>query len=316
MNYIKEINAFYDTIERNPLSTSAVTLWHALMHINNKARWQATFTVAASILKYKASLTDSTFKRARTELAGKGYITYESRSGNQAPIYHIHSLMYDASETTNQPETSPTEPPTKQKEYRIIPNQEPNITWQTNQDMTCVTDHKTNHSAGHHPDPLIKQNNKKNKQKTDNIMQTDAHRFYQQNFGIPTPFVSKAIATWVQDTSNELVIYAMERTLERGKTTWGYTKAILHTWKSKGIRTKEAAKADTRDFRKQTQQPTLEVIPEWFQTLEQQRQHKPTNNSSTTQDEATILAQTQALIEGARRQRGPHTGARYKHYSK
>lgn len=47
MNYIKEINAFYDCLERHLLSASAVTLWHALMHINNKAMWIESFTVAA-----------------------------------------------------------------------------------------------------------------------------------------------------------------------------------------------------------------------------------------------------------------------------
>lgn len=46
MNYIREINAFYDRMEQEPLSGSAVSLWHTLLHINNKAhqewssRWQ------------------------------------------------------------------------------------------------------------------------------------------------------------------------------------------------------------------------------------------------------------------------------------
>ena len=39
MNYIKEINAFYDLMELEPLSASAVNLWHTLLHINNKAIW-------------------------------------------------------------------------------------------------------------------------------------------------------------------------------------------------------------------------------------------------------------------------------------
>ncbi|MEI3598650.1 MULTISPECIES: hypothetical protein [unclassified Oceanobacillus] len=36
MNYIKEINAFYDHQEREPLLGSAVALWYTLMHMNNK----------------------------------------------------------------------------------------------------------------------------------------------------------------------------------------------------------------------------------------------------------------------------------------
>lgn len=104
MNYIKEINAFYDQLEWNPLSASAVTLWHALMHINNKTRWMEEFTVAAKVLMLKSGLTESSFKRARTELKAKGYIDYKpSKNTNQAPTYKILSkLDLQTDHATNQ----------------------------------------------------------------------------------------------------------------------------------------------------------------------------------------------------------------------
>ncbi|MFD1037201.1 hypothetical protein ACFQ3N_02010 [Virgibacillus byunsanensis] len=91
-DYIKQINSFYDKIERNPLSASPVTLWHALMHINNKAMCTESFTVAAPALRLKSGLKESTFKRARTELKEKGYIDYQSRNNNQAPVYQMIEL--------------------------------------------------------------------------------------------------------------------------------------------------------------------------------------------------------------------------------
>ena len=86
----------FDYIERNPLSASAVTLWHALMHINNKARWLESFTVAALVLRLKSGLMNSSFKRARTELKEKDYIDYESRGNGQAPVYRMVGLQNGA----------------------------------------------------------------------------------------------------------------------------------------------------------------------------------------------------------------------------
>ncbi|WP_147294856.1 hypothetical protein [Oceanobacillus arenosus] len=42
------------------------------------------FTVAATVLRLKSGLKESSFKRARTELTEKGYIDYKSRPNNQA----------------------------------------------------------------------------------------------------------------------------------------------------------------------------------------------------------------------------------------
>lgn len=94
MNYIKEMNAFYNQIEINPLSSSAVALWHTLMHINNKTGWKQTFTVAAGVLRIKAGLKDSAFKRARIELHEKDYLSFQSRGGNLAAQYEMHSLLF------------------------------------------------------------------------------------------------------------------------------------------------------------------------------------------------------------------------------
>lgn len=93
MNYIKELNAFYDWLETNSLSTSAIALWHALMHINNKAGWAEEFGVAASVLCVKTGLADRTIRNARNELKQKGRIDWSSRKGNQSAMYKIISLL-------------------------------------------------------------------------------------------------------------------------------------------------------------------------------------------------------------------------------
>ena len=96
MNYIKQVNAFYDRLELNPLNSSEIALWHGLMRVNNKTAWSNKFTVASSTLcKYsgiKDTSKSSTFYNARNGLEQKGYITWQSRKGNQAAEYSIINL--------------------------------------------------------------------------------------------------------------------------------------------------------------------------------------------------------------------------------
>lgn len=79
-------------MEREPLSASAVNLWHTLMHINNKAAWIEEFTVSATVLKLKGGLTDSSFKRARKELEERGLVKCRSNGRNSAPSYKMKRL--------------------------------------------------------------------------------------------------------------------------------------------------------------------------------------------------------------------------------
>lgn len=101
LNYLKEINAFYDWLELNSLSTSSIVLWHALMHINNKAGWAKEFTVATSVLSVKTGLSDRTIRNARNELKQKGRIDWKSRSGNKSAIYTIIPLSEIVSGSTS-----------------------------------------------------------------------------------------------------------------------------------------------------------------------------------------------------------------------
>ena len=94
MNYIKEINAFYDWLETNTVSDSAIALWHALMHINNKAGWIPEFAVAISTLETKTGLKKDAVIRARHRLQQLNRITFKSRSGQQSAIYKILPFEY------------------------------------------------------------------------------------------------------------------------------------------------------------------------------------------------------------------------------
>ncbi|USK61307.1 DnaD domain protein [Peribacillus asahii] len=92
MNYIREINAFYDWLELNELPKSAVLLWHALMHLNNKSGWQETFTVARSVIEAKTGLKKDAYYKARNQLKQSGLIDFKER-GTKATAFKIFSLL-------------------------------------------------------------------------------------------------------------------------------------------------------------------------------------------------------------------------------
>lgn len=89
MNYISEINEFYDWLETNQIPKSAIALWHALMHINNKARWVTVFPVAISTIESKTGFKRSELFEARNILQQKGRIRWKPRGGNLSAEYEI-----------------------------------------------------------------------------------------------------------------------------------------------------------------------------------------------------------------------------------
>lgn len=92
MNYIKLLNAFYDQLETNPLSTSAIALWHAFVNVNNKTGWRNEFSVAVSVLRIKSGLSEKSVSNARNELKQKRYLDFKSRKGNQSALYQLIDL--------------------------------------------------------------------------------------------------------------------------------------------------------------------------------------------------------------------------------
>ncbi|WP_085994137.1 DnaD domain-containing protein [Oceanobacillus senegalensis] len=272
MNYIKEVNAFYDRMETDPLSSSATSLWFALMHIYNKTRWCPSFTVAGTVLRMKSGLKVTSFKRARTELKEKGYIDYQSRSRGQAPIYQMKSLVLDRDQRVN-------------AEADQHKDQDQDTGQENNQHADQGTDQDTGDTTGQekdqHKDPLFKQKvGKKKDNLTSTLYTSEAFLFYQENFGKISPYISNSLQEWLNEMDEDLVIEAMKRTLERNKTSWNYVKSILQSWKDKGILTLTAAKEEDRAFRNKKKASqgysasysSKDIVPDWFK--ERQRKNR------------------------------------------
>lgn len=245
MNYIKQINAFYQRQETNQLSSGAANLWHTLMHINNRAGWVKAFTVAATVLCSKANLADSTFKRARMELRDKGYIHYESRGGNRAARYQMVSLE-------------------QSKENGKMDH---------NRGLRVEERAKKKNSLDDNPVPLFKQNETKQK---DTTAAAGAMDFFQKNIGVMSPYIKSDLVKWVDVMGESLVMVAMKRALERGKENWGYMKGILQAWSDKGFTTVKEIESERLEFRRKGNKEksrlgrvrNKEVVPDWFHERE------------------------------------------------
>ncbi|GAB3042124.1 DnaD domain-containing protein [Virgibacillus ainsalahensis] len=275
MNYIKEMNAFYNRIDFQPISSSAVALWHTLMHFNNRCGWKKEFSVAASMLQLKAGLKATAFKTARKELQDNGYITFQSRGSNRAAMYQMISQQVDfqqEEDTHQQPssfphhcETStPADPSTHSTDHR--PNNTPG--------------HTTDHSSDHTADPLLKQRQNTDNTKQDQAVTPDPIHFYEENFGRTSPFLAEDIIGWMFDVGEDLVLHAMKLALAQGKT-WRYAKGILKAWKQKGITTVEEAEKEEIEFKQRRpkksgipyRQQHEENVPDWFTELKRQEKH-------------------------------------------
>nr|WP_246521289.1 DnaD domain protein [Ornithinibacillus massiliensis] len=110
---------------------------------------------------------------------------------------------------------------------------------------------------------------------------TDAVAFYQDNFGLVTPFLTEELLSWVNDFGDEFVIEAMKRALVRGKLNFSYVRGIMNSWLNQGIRTVEELKLSELEGRNsrnsgsgwnRSRSRSDEVVPEWF--LERQRKRK------------------------------------------
>lgn len=91
MDYIKEMNAFYDTDMANQLTPNAISLYFALLNIANKLYWKADFTVSNLTLQSRSGIADrKTLDRTRNQLIQKKLIIYKpSGKVNQAGSYTI-----------------------------------------------------------------------------------------------------------------------------------------------------------------------------------------------------------------------------------
>ena len=91
--------------------------------------------------------------------------------------------------------------------------------------------------------------------------------FFNNNVGSLTPYGLTLLEDYLKELPSEVIIYAMQISVEADKRNIKYIKAILNTWISKGIKTLVEAQKENQSF-KNTKNPekkeTLEEQTERF----------------------------------------------------
>lgn len=68
--------------------------------------------------------------------------------------------------------------------------------------------------------------------------------FYNQNIGLITPYGIEVLEDYAKEMPADLIIYAMEISVEANVRTIQYIKGILNNWSKKGIKTLAEAKEE------------------------------------------------------------------------
>jgi DnaD/phage-associated family protein len=69
--------------------------------------------------------------------------------------------------------------------------------------------------------------------------------FYNNNIGMITPYGVEVLNTYAKEMPVDLIIYAMQISVEANKRTIQYIKAILNNWEKAGIKTLIEAKQES-----------------------------------------------------------------------
>jgi DnaD/phage-associated family protein len=96
--------------------------------------------------------------------------------------------------------------------------------------------------------------------------------FYENNFGKINSHISHKIGGWLEnfEGQHEIVIKAMEITLERNKCQWGYSVGILKDWFSHNAKTIKEIEVYEAEKKYQMKKPfkrgliRQEIIPDYF----------------------------------------------------
>lgn len=68
--------------------------------------------------------------------------------------------------------------------------------------------------------------------------------FYNNNIGLVTPYVLDILEEYTKELGKELIIYAMQISVEANKRNGRYIRAILNNWQKAGIKTLIEAKQE------------------------------------------------------------------------
>lgn len=108
-------------------------------------------------------------------------------------------------------------------------------------------------------------------QENSSINPNDVIEFYQNNFGMMSPYVMENISRWCDDINAEVVLEACKISVAMGKTNYNYVNGVLKNWLKRNVKSVDDVKALQVAHENQKQQVSynrrsnhVEAEPEWL----------------------------------------------------
>lgn len=100
----------------------------------------------------------------------------------------------------------------------------------------------------------VNENNNNNNNAIDSCVDglQDVIDFYDDNVGSLTPFGLSLLEDYVKEMGKDIVIYAMQISVEANKRTIQYIKAILNNWQKAGVKTLLEAQEESKNNKNNT----------------------------------------------------------------
>ncbi|WP_337740198.1 DnaD domain protein [Acidaminococcus timonensis] len=230
MNYISELNQFFQYLQTSDLSPSARLLWYSLMGVANGTRWKPVFNVPMSTLIGLTGLSQATIRRARKELEKAGLLKVTVRPGCQASIYRLCPL--DGAFAAH-----------NDRQNELAAHVAAHSDWQPER-QNAIAAHVDAHSDWQ-PERIHKQNKtvlNKTRQGTavvDDQTWKEVLHFFESNIHTAHSLKERQdLEADVSDYGEIWVKAAIEEAVDAGAFNMNYIEAVLKAWKAKGHMTR------------------------------------------------------------------------------
>lgn len=205
-------------------------------------------------------VSKATVSRWVSNLEKNGYVRTELIYGKNKQVEERRIYIADPLLTKS------SIPPRQNNQYPIDENVKEELN-NTRTNITSINNDNDNGAEREHPHP---QNPKPETKEPDSENSKLVHQFYQDNFGLESPYIAQELEYWVEDLNVELVLEALKRTKEYGGE-FGYAKRIMKSWADKGIDDMEKVKQADVEFENKNKKKynrrnnfqKKESLPDW-----------------------------------------------------
>ena len=239
LNYISEINAFFEWTRENKISHSVVNLWITLMHINNRLMWREWIEVSTTELCNLTKLSESSITRTRKEMEQLGLILFHAKRGNPTR-YKIISFESRLGNNIRHSDGSSVD---KFRHGDGMKNKNRH------------GDGTFRHSDGYHIQ--LDDDDDIDKTSVINFELGKVMKYWPESFGELNKTKINLVEQILNDFDKELVEEAFKKAELNDAKSINYVKVILDNWLTNGIKTKVDLKKQEMKSKKFKSKPVI-----------------------------------------------------------